>query len=139
MWVYILNLPSNPISSTNERKMTTKRKKDFAASLKNGASQAEAARQAGYTEKYAKQIGSRLAKDEEVLELLNSLEKKVYEDPKDFLIDLLNGAEVSLSMKFEAAKILMPYMHPKLGSIGERVIEEDEEDIYPVFPSPKLN
>ncbi|HGJ5854561.1 terminase small subunit [Arsenophonus nasoniae] len=120
--------------------MTTKRKKDFAAALSKGVSQAEAARQAGYTKKYAKQIGSRLAKDEEVLELISFSEEKGYEDPKDFLIDLLNNKDSSPSMKFEAAKILMPYMHPKLGSIGEKEpAEEDEEGIYPVFPSPKIN
>jgi hypothetical protein len=69
-------------------------------------------------------------------------------DPRTFLAAILKNPEAPLSLRFAAARELMPYMHPKLASIesrvGGRTHEErleaarnllDEEAKQPISPN----
>jgi phage terminase small subunit len=41
-------------------------------------------------------------------------------DPKDFLLDVMNDPGAEPRARLDAAKALMPYMHPKLGEGGKK-------------------
>src|SRR5690606_11050848 len=112
----------------------TDKKRRFAAALKSGASQTEAAIASGYSKNGAAQAGSRLAKDPDVIAELARKEhvakakeeakekgreinlpdlSKMYSDPMDFLMAMMNDAAEDLRIRHDAAKTLMPYRHAR--------------------------
>lgn len=117
----------------------TDKKKAFADSLLSGAakniSNREAAIEAGYSEATASQMGSKLAKDKDVLRYMaqqklnnsQAIKAEVKErpkvtgdksDPKDILLDLLNDADPTIALK--AATALMPYMYARIAPAGKK-------------------
>lgn len=119
----------------------TDKKRRFADALLSGASNREAAIQAGYSEKTASQAGSKLAKDPDVLAHierkraiaeareeakaegksfnLSDLSRR-FTDPKDFLEAVMNDAGEEMRLRFDAAKTLMPYHHGKIAEQGKK-------------------
>lgn len=141
----------------------TDKKRRFAAALRSGASNKEAAIAAGYSEKTAAQAGSRLAKDPDVLAELVRKEHveqakaeakaqgrevnlpdlgKMYSDPKDFLMALMNDGAEDVKLRLEAAKTLMPVFHAKKDSAGKKAAaQEQAEKVASRFapaPPPRL-
>ncbi len=119
----------------------TDKKRRFAQAKRDGKSNKEAALFAGYEESTASQAGSRLAKDQDVIAEIERKEVvaevkekaktegkevnlpdlgKLYSDPKDFLMAMMNDPESDLKLRQEAAKALMPFMHKKLGEGGKK-------------------
>lgn len=117
----------------------TEMKRAFADSLISGAakniSNREAAIEAGYSEATASQMGSKLAKDKDVLRYMaqqklnnsQAIKAEVKErpkvtgdksDPKDILLDLLNDADPTIALK--AATALMPYMYARIAPAGKK-------------------
>lgn len=124
----------------------TDKKRRFAEALKSGASNRDAAVAAGYSEKTAAQAGSRLAKDPDVLAHIGRKESVVeaqqqakaegkpasldaisraYDDPKDFLLAVMNYAGEDMKLRVDAAKVLMPYEHAKPGEKGKKEERND--------------
>lgn len=119
----------------------TDKKRRFAAALRSGASNKEAAIAAGYSERTASAAGSRLAKDPDVVKEVARKEhieqakaeakeqgktlnlpdlSKMYSDPKDFLKAVMNDNGEDLRYRVDAAKTLMPYMHERKGEGGKK-------------------
>ena len=124
----------------------TDKKRRFAAALKSGASNKEAAIAAGYSEKTASAAGSRLAKDADVVaemarkahveqakaeakdqgRRLNLPDlSKMYSDPADFLKAVMNDSGEDLRFRVDAAKTLMQYTHVKPGEQGKKEARQD--------------
>lgn len=119
----------------------TDKKRRFADALMSGATQKDAAIQAGYSAKTAAQAGSRLAKDADVLAHIerrgvvaeakeqakeegkslniDSL-SKLYSDPMDFLRAVMNDGGEDVKLRVDAARVLMPYVHAKPGEKGKK-------------------
>jgi phage terminase small subunit len=119
----------------------TEKKRRFATAKREGKSNKEAAIIAGYKEETASQAGSRLAVDKEVIaeierkEVAQEIKEKVktegiaanlpdmgrmYSDPKDFLMAMMNDIESDPKLRQDAAKALMPFIHQKLGEGGKK-------------------
>lgn len=119
----------------------TDKKRRFADALMSGATQKDAAIQAGYSAKTAAQAGSRLAKDADVLAHIErrgvvaeakkqakeegkSLNigslSKLYSDPMDFLRAVMNDGGEDVKLRVDAARVLMPYVHAKPGEKGKK-------------------
>lgn len=124
----------------------TDKKRRFAAALKSGASQTEAAIAAGYSTKGAAQAGSRLAKDPDVIAEIARKEhveqakadakaqgktinlpdlSKMYSDPQDFLRALMNDASEDMRLRMDAAKTLMPFVHQRKGEGGKKEAKQE--------------
>lgn len=124
----------------------TPRKRKFADALLSGASNREAAIQAGYSEKTASQQGSKLAKDADVLAHMARREAvkerqaearsegkrfnlaglaREYDDPADFLRALMNEQAEDVKLRLDAAKALMPYTHARLGEQGKKEARQE--------------
>lgn len=121
----------------------TDRKRKFIAALRSGLVGAEAARKAGYSAATAAQAASRLMKDPEIKAgVLNNAkaskasrpagetqtvrqQAKRYEDPAQFLTDLMNNAMEDIKLRKEAATALLPYKHKKLGEGGKKDAAQD--------------
>ncbi|MFJ3266749.1 terminase small subunit [Serratia liquefaciens] len=130
--------------------MLTAQKRKFALALMSGSNQTASAIKAGYSEKSARSKGSQLANDPEVIAFIerkknekvevdevpvyrrnvdtptvNNPEEKtpsspIYEDPLDFLKDLMNNSKQDIDVRKDAAKAMLPYMHPKKGEAGKK-------------------
>lgn len=130
--------------------MLTAQKRKFALALMSGSNQTASAIKAGYSEKSARSKGSQLANDPEVIAFIerkknekvevdevpvyrrnvdtptvNNPEEKtpsgpLYEDPLDFLKDLMNNSKQDIDVRKDAAKAMLPYMHPKKGEVGKK-------------------
>lgn len=46
-------------------------------------------------------------------------------DPKAFLLAVMSDADSDSRLRMDAAKALMPFMHPKLGEGGKKKLKED--------------
>src|SRR5690625_644915 len=124
----------------------TDKKRRFAAALRSGASNKDAAIAAGYSEKTASAAGSRLAKDPDVIaevarkdhveqakadakaagKTLNLPDlSKMYSDPKDFLKAVMNDHGEDLRFRVDAAKTLMPYVHERKGVGGKKEARQE--------------
>lgn len=125
----------------------TDKKRRFAAARMAGSSNKDAAIAAGYSEKTAAAAGSRLAKDKDVLaeiarkgavkaakeEAKESGREinlpdlaRMYSDPRDFLVALMNDVAEDVRLRLDAAKALMPFTHQKKGEGGKK--EQRNED-----------
>lgn len=121
----------------------TGQKRKYALALMSGSSQAEAARKAGYSEKTARSQGSRLAKDPDVIAFINKKRAadpydvptrdestapppivnstvKTFEDPLEFLKSVMNDTTEEIDTRKDAAKAMLPYLHPKKGEGGKK-------------------
>ena len=119
----------------------TDRKRRFIAALIGGASNKDAAIEAGYSPNGAASIGCRLAKNKDVvaeiarkqhLEQAKEAAKehgkrinldavsKMYNDPQDFLRALMNDGGEDMRLRVDAAKALMPYIHERKGEGGKK-------------------
>ena len=119
----------------------TEKKRRFVDALRSGLKGAKAAVKAGYSESGAAQAASRLMKDRDVQEALERHEivnkakaeaeqagkpldlpdlAKMFTDPMDFLRSMMNDIESDTKLRVEAAKTLMPYVHPKKGEVGKK-------------------
>lgn len=127
----------------------TDKKRRFAAALRAGATQKDAAIAAGYAEGSAAQAGSRLAKDPDVLAELARKEHveqakaeaksegrevslpdlgKMYSNPWDFLVALMNDAEEDPKLRLDAAKTLMPYFYGKVAEQGKKEAKQEKAE-----------
>lgn len=86
---------------------------------------------AGYSDKHAAVTACRLLKDARIvaaIELARGAGGKLPEpatipstdDPLAFLKAAMNSREASLRMRLDAAKALMPFMHPRMGETGKK-------------------
>jgi phage terminase small subunit len=114
----------------------TGRARVFADAVFGGLSNKQAAIHAGYSPATASAAGARLVKDKRVA--LYLAEKRAapappppdalappvaageYSDPMQFLRDQMNDDELDIRQRLDAAKALMPYVHPKLGEGGKK-------------------
>lgn len=123
--------------------MLTGQKRKYAISLMSGSSQTKAAIDAGYSEKSARSKGSQLAKDPDVIafikkkrlsgsspersleqtanppEVVNTIVKK-FDDPIEFLKAVMNDVSEDVSVRKDAAKAMLPYVHAKKGEGGKK-------------------
>ncbi|WP_279047256.1 terminase small subunit [Cedecea davisae] len=123
--------------------MLTGQKRKFAIALMSGSTQAAAAVKAGYSEKSARSKGSQLAKDPDVIAFMNkkrdsesAVEVPVdepktpppvvnnlsgkFEDPLEFLKSVMNDITEETDVRKDAAKAMLPYIHPKKGEGGKK-------------------
>ncbi|WP_347911369.1 terminase small subunit [Pseudomonas grandcourensis] len=128
----------------------TDKKRRFADALQSGASKRDAAIAAGYSEKTASQAGSKLAKDPDVIAAIarktrvkNATPAEVkaagkvnssavagapedglvfaeFDDPRDFLVAVMNEQAAEPRLRVDAAKALMPYIHGKVADQGKK-------------------
>lgn len=130
----------------------TGKKRLFADAVIAGKSNRDAAIAAGYSPKTASAAGSRLVKDPEVMAYLAEHPKGArkgskaasaptppakpvptfdlkaaleHRDPKAFLQAAMNDLALEPRLRIEAAKTLMPFMHPKLGEGGKKDQKRD--------------
>lgn len=124
----------------------TDKKRRFADALMSGASNRDAAIQAGYSEKTASQAGSKLAKDPDVLAHIERKKavtqakeearsegkafnltdlSKLYSDPLVFLKAVMNDGGEDLKLRVDAAKAMLPYTHGKIGEQGKKEQKSD--------------
>ncbi|MBE5255654.1 terminase small subunit [Serratia marcescens] len=123
--------------------MLTGQKRKFALALMSGSTQVAAAIKAGYSEKSARSKGSQLKKDPDViafmkkkqgekvrvdhqaeaaispLPLVNNTVKE-FDDPLDFLKSIMNDVTEEIDVRKDAAKAMLPYLHPKKGEGGKK-------------------
>ncbi|HIE0432005.1 TPA: terminase small subunit [Serratia marcescens] len=130
--------------------MLTAQKRKFALALMSGSNQTASAIKAGYSEKSARSKGSQLANDPEVIAFIerkknekvevdeypasrrdvntsavntnqdNSQRAVHYDDPIEYLKAVMNGLEPDDIGRRDAAKAMLPYMHPKKGESGKK-------------------
>lgn len=133
----------------------TDKKRRFADALQSGASKRDAAIAAGYSEKTASQAGSKLAKDPDIIaamgrkiraavaagekvkpgQKVNSPEPGEHDvdalvivetdDPREFLVAVMNQQTVEPRLRVDAAKALMPYVHGKVADQGKKDALQD--------------
>lgn len=121
----------------------TAKMKAFAQAIVDGMSNRDAAIHAGYSVKTASQQGTMLAKNPEVANRINDLKLKKEKidklkekpdtikaiksyrctDPMDKLLEFMNSGDPEIEM--EAAKVLMPYVHGKIGEKGKKEAQAD--------------
>lgn len=123
--------------------MLTGQKRKFALALMSGSTQVAAAIKAGYSEKSARSKGSQLKKDPDVIAfmkkkqgeqvrvdhrveapvspppLVNKTVKK-FDDPLEFLLAIMNDVTEETDVRKDAAKAMLPYVHPKKGEGGKK-------------------
>lgn len=122
--------------------MLTGQKRKFATALMSGSTQTAAAIKAGYSEKSARSKGSQLNKDPDVIAFIKSKRGEVtvtadqpevksaqaketktspkYDDPLAFLLDVMNDPGRDIDVRKDAAKAMLPYVHPKKGEGGKK-------------------
>ena len=121
----------------------TAKKKLFAEAVLGGKSNKDAAIAAGYSAATASAAGSRLVKDPAVVAFLAArctdpkteapaastpppavpfdVSKALqHSDPKAFLLAAMNDTGMEPKLRVDAAKALMPFMHPKRGEGGKK-------------------
>ena len=123
--------------------MLTGQKRKYAIALMSGSSQKDAAIKAGYSEKSARSKGSQLAKDPDVIAFIQKKRGaqapadppgeeplnpppvvnstvKTFEDPLEFLKAVMNDITEETDVRKDAAKAMLPYIHPKKGEGGKK-------------------
>ncbi len=115
----------------------TLKKRLYADAIMDGETKAKAAMTAGYSKATASAAGSRLFKDEDVVQYIKtkSLErdqvevgavhvKKNVVDPKERLLELLNDPDPKIQLS--AASTLMPFMYARIAPAGKKVGEKEQ-------------
>ena len=111
-----------------------------------GGAKTDAAIEAGYSKNGAAQVGSRLARDPDVLaeiarqedierakaeaeekgKAFNLLDmSKMYSDPRPFLLAVMNDPAQDPRLRADAAKVLMPYFHERKADAGKKVQKQE--------------
>ncbi|CAI3795823.1 terminase small subunit [Rheinheimera sp. MM224] len=127
----------------------TDKKRKFADAILSGkfdSNHKGAAILAGYSEKTAVSAASRLMKDPDVLAHISRKKiveaakqqavesgiplnlpdlSRMFSDPKDFLKAVMNDPGEHISMRVDAAKTLMPYVHGKVADKGVKASKDD--------------
>ena len=93
----------------------------FVASQMTGASNRDAAVNAGYSIQTAAAAGARLAKHPDILAELQrrrlndsaSATTIAHTDPMAYLLEVMNDARFDPRLRVDAAKALMPFLHPR--------------------------
>ena len=118
----------------------TDKKKLFAAAIMAGKNQTRAAIDAGYSQNTAKNTGSKLMRDPDVLAYIEQVSSEVTRiatkasetvvnkteaeiegwqtDPRAILVRLMNSADPDMALN--AAKALMPYVHGRIAPAGKK-------------------
>lgn len=85
----------------------------FARCIAQGKNQAEAAREAGYSESSAKVTGSRLMRNSKVLEEIRKQRELIgidgnlyFDDPAEFIKAVMNDVSLDAKIRLDAAKFL---------------------------------
>ena len=115
----------------------TLKKRLYADAIMDGETKADAALMAGYSKATASQAGSRLFKDEDVVQYIetkNSERKQVevgavhvkenVVDPREALLQLLNDPDPKVVLS--AASTLMPYMYARIAPAGKKIGEKEQ-------------
>ena len=115
----------------------TLKKRLYADAIMDGETKADAALIAGYSKATASQAGSRLFKDEDIIQYIEtktSEEKQVevgavhvkanVVDPREALLQLLNDPDPKIVLS--AASTLMPYMYARIAPAGKKVGEKEQ-------------
>lgn len=90
----------------------------FAAAKVRGASNADAATQAGYSARTATEAGARLARNPLILAEITARRAAKgpgvrHTDPLDYLKATMADTGLDMRLRVEAAKALLPYQHAK--------------------------
>lgn len=109
----------------------TLKKRLYADAIIAKETKANAAEIAGYSKATASQAGSRLFKDEDVIQYIEAKKLEVAQvksgtvhvkrnvvDPREALLELLNDADPTIALK--AATALMPYMYARIAPAGKK-------------------
>lgn len=133
--------------------MLTGKKKKFAAFLKKGLTQKEAAIKAGYSKKTAKIKGSQLAKDKDVITYIQRTEKVTqtnlpdisandYPDPLKIMAEIMiANKKLDQKLSLEAAAKLASFVCSKKGQNGkkqEKLEKAKNTNRFSPLPTPKL-
>ena len=92
----------------------------------------QSAIKAGYAERSARVTGSRLVRDNDVLQYIDHLKAKeagtlpTYTDPKQALIDLMNNEDKKIALA--ACTALLPYFHARLGEQGKKAAKREQAE-----------
>lgn len=124
--------------------MLTKKKRAYAEARKSGKNVTDSAIAAGYSEATARQSGSRLERDEDVIRYIAGKEEikttkplpepidgmhipvhKNTNDALDFMRSVMNDNGEDMRIRLDAAKALASYTVPKPGEKGKK--EQKEE------------
>lgn len=87
---------------------------------------------AGYSKNGARVAGSRLIRDDDVLQYMDHLKAKeagtlpTYTDPKQALIDLMNNEDKKIALA--ASTALLPYFHARLGEQGKKAAKREQAE-----------
>lgn len=110
----------------------TEKQQAFIANKASGVSNRDAAMAAGYSMASADVRAAELMRRPEVkaairaaktgpgVDAKSTMPRKHYDDPKTFLQDVMNNAQLPIGMRVEAAKQLLPYEHARMGEIGKK-------------------
>lgn len=106
----------------------------FAKAKLSGKNNMEAAILAGYANNTAKQQGSRLARDPDVLAFM-AKHKDVDQqfipqttqgvDPLEYLLDVVADGNNEPAVRIAAARAALPYVHGKIGDVGKKETQKD--------------
>ncbi len=118
----------------------TEKQQAFVTNRLAGVGVKAAAIAAGYSERGADTAGARLLKHPDVKAALGAaggvgmttltmanveMPRDHYDDPKDFLQDVINHAGLPHAMRLDAAKQLMPYVHGRIGEKGKKATAKE--------------
>lgn len=125
--------------------MLTKKKKDYAEARKSGKNITESAIKAGYSPSTARQAGSRLEKDEDVMRYIAGKPevvkvKPIPETPEDlhipshpktsdplkFFESVMNDHGEDMRLRLDAAKTYAAYTIAKPGEKGKKEVQADK-------------
>ena len=112
----------------------TDKKIKFAKAKLSGKNNTEAAILAGYSQNGAKQQGSRLAGDSDVMAFIEK-HKNIDQqfvpkttkgiDPLEYLLDVIANEDNEQDARIAAAKAALPYIHGKIGDVGKKETQKD--------------
>jgi phage terminase small subunit len=126
----------------------------FAAAVLAGMSNKDAAIAAGYSEKSAGPAGSRLAKHAGVAAFIKKYKKAgapppppaktpsapkfdikaalMFSDPLLFLSAAMNDPAAAPKLRVEAAKAMLPFVHPRKGEAARRMHQPRRQEKLPI-------
>ena len=122
----------------------TAKKKAFALAKQQGADNRQAAILAGYSVDTASAAGSRLSKDPDVVNYLQSVKTgnpavkttgqknttladvKNLADPLEFLVSIFSDPNEEPKLRVDAAKAALPYFHGKVAEKGKKETKAEE-------------
>src|SRR5690625_2161468 len=128
--------------------LLTKKQRAFVDAVHSGLEGKEAAIAAGYSENGASVSASRLMRNEKVIKALERKENveqarqeakaagkdldlpdltQRFNDPKDFLYEVMSDPSEEMRYRMEAAKVLMPYEHERKGAAAPSRKQEREK------------